>query len=137
MQGAAPGKVFQHFVDNPGAVFGAAGLTIRHGTEKLTDGARVQLQDKGPPPVWLPIEVKLDPKNNKISITTLDGHAFRGTNNFSFEADGKGGTKITQESRFQGSSPLIEVGKQLGAIDKQHAAWKAVHQHFFSATRGD
>ncbi|MGA9520122.1 MAG: hypothetical protein WBV82_01580 [Myxococcaceae bacterium] len=126
----SPAKAFDYFVNNPKAVFGAAGLKIRPDTKKLTDGARLFLEDKGPPPVFAPIQVKLDKKKREIRITTLDGHPLRGTNVFSFTAGKNGTTKLVQKSQFQGSSPLVKVGVTLtGAIERQHEIWKKVHGH--------
>ncbi len=127
-----PAKAYAYFVNNPQAVFGAAGLKIRPGTKTLTNGAKLFLEDKGPPPVFAPIQVNLDAKKRQIRITTLDGHPLRGTNVFTFNAGPNGTTKLVQNSRFQGSSPLVKVGVTLtGAIERQHQIWKQVHGHLY------
>ena len=128
----APKTAYDQFVKNPGELFGAAGLKLRPPVTELKDGARTFIEDKGPPPVWAPVEFKLDPKNNKVTVTTLDGHPLRGTNEFHFKSDGKGGTNFVQTSHFQGSSPLVELGKKTGAIDRQHGIWEAIHQNIAS-----
>lgn len=128
--GASPKAVFEHFVKNPAAVFGAAGLEIKPAITELKDGAQVFLQDKGPPPVWAPITIRLDPENHAIHITTMDGHPLRGTNRFLFQDDGHGGTTLRQYSAFQGSSPATTIGlKLMDPIERQHDIWRSVHAH--------
>jgi hypothetical protein len=128
--GVAPEKVYAYFVRNPGAVFASAGIQVRPAVGTLTDGAKLFLEEKGPPPVWAPITVRLEPEAKTLHITTLDGHPLRGTNRFVFEADGQGGTRVRQYSAFQGSSPATAVGmKVMDPIERQHAIWRGVHGH--------
>lgn len=130
-----PSTAYNAFVKNPGAVFGAGGLTVRPATSQLQDGQRLMLQAPGTPPLWMPIEVHLDPANNAIHIKTLDGHPFRGTNDFQFVSDGKGGTTIAQKSAFQGSSDLIKTAGA-GQLQMQHETWKGVHELLYTQCAG-
>jgi hypothetical protein len=123
-----PKKAYEAFTKRANEMFAAAGLKLRPELKELKDGARAFIEDAGPPPVWAPVTFKLDPEKNKVTITTLDGHPLRGTNEFEFRPGEKGGTRLVQTSHFQGSSPLVEVGKASGAIDRQHGIWDAVHQ---------
>ncbi len=133
LPGVSPDAAYQRFVQHPAEVFGAAGISIRPRTAELRDGARVMLQDGGPPPLWMPVQVHLDPTRKQITFATLDGHPLRGTNSFAFRDDGQGGTLIDQRSRFQGSSKLTSLGiSLLGALDRQHDTWRAVHADFFA-----
>ena len=134
--GVSPEKVYAYFVRNPGAVFESAGIQVRPATGALTDGAKLFLEEKGPPPVWAPITVSLEPGKNTLHITTLDGHPLRGTNRFVFQDDGQGGTRLRQYSAFQGSSPATEVGmKLMDPIERQHGIWRSVHAHLHDALR--
>ncbi len=130
--GAKPEAVFEYFVQNPAAIFGAAGIVVRPAVSQLADGASLFLEERGPPPVWAPITVHLDPTTRSVHITTLDGHPLRGTNRFVFEEDGQGGTSVRQFSAFQGSSPATVVGlKLLDPIERQHDIWRQVHGHLY------
>ncbi|MCP3143290.1 SRPBCC family protein [Pyxidicoccus xibeiensis] len=132
--GAAPREAYDYFVRNPGAVFESAGIQLRPATAKLEDGAKLFLEEKGLPPVWAPITVRLEPGANTVHITTLDGHPLRGTNRFVFEDDGGGGTRLRQYSAFQGSSPATAVGmKVMDPIERQHDIWRSVHGHLHDA----
>ena len=134
--GVAPEAVYAYFVRNPGAVFEAAGLLVRPSVGTLTDGAKLFLEEKGMPPVWAPITVRLEPESNTLHITTLDGHPLRGTNRFVFEGDGEGGTRVRQYSAFQGSSPATTVGRVLmNPIERQHDIWRSVHAHLHDTLR--
>lgn len=134
--GVAPEKAYAYFVRNPGAVFESAGIQVRPAVKSLTDGAKLFLEEKGPPPVWAPITVHLEPEKNTVHITTLDGHPLRGTNRFVFQDDGQGGTRLRQYSAFQGSSPATEVGmKLMDPIERQHDIWRSVHAHLHDTLR--
>jgi hypothetical protein len=117
-------------VNNPAAAFGAGGLTVRPATQQLHDGDRLMLQAGGTPALWMPIEVHLDPTNTTFHLTTLDGHPFRGDNNFRFKSDGMGGTTVAQTSEFQGSSQLINVAGD-GQLNQQHETWRGVHAFLY------
>ncbi|MBZ4376082.1 hypothetical protein [Corallococcus sp. AS-1-6] len=126
--GVSARDAFEAFVSNPELLFGAAGISLRPAASALTDGARLFLEEQGPPPVWAPITVKLNETERVVHITTLDGHPLRGTNQFVFDDDGSGGTRIRQYSAFQGSSPATSVGLALmDPIERQHDIWRSVH----------
>jgi hypothetical protein len=133
--GASAQQLFEKFVSNPGAVFNASGdLSFRPPTAKLTNGARVMIEDKGPPPLWMPVEVRLDPAKREIQFQTLDGHALRGTNTFRFADDGKGNARIEQHSVFQFSSLPASIGNGLfDGSDRQHKTWEGAHAYLFRA----
>jgi hypothetical protein len=95
----------------------------------------MMLQAGGTPPLWMPIQVHLDPAKNAIHITTLDGHPFRGVNDFQFVSDGKGGTVIDQKSAFQGSSDLIKTAGS-SQLDQQHQTWEGVHDFLYTQCAG-
>ncbi|RKH42439.1 hypothetical protein [Corallococcus sicarius] len=126
--GVSAKEAYASFVSHPETLFGAAGIFLRPAASALTDGARLFLEEQGPPPVWAPITVKLDEEQRTVHITTLDGHPLRGTNRFVFDDDGTGGTRIRQYSAFQGSSPATSVGLALmDPIERQHDIWRSVH----------
>ncbi|MCY1032634.1 hypothetical protein OV207_14260 [Corallococcus sp. BB11-1] len=126
--GVSAKDAYAAFVGHPELLFGAAGIFLRPAASALTDGARLFLEEQGPPPVWAPITVKLDAEQRAVHITTLDGHPLRGTNRFIFDDDGTGGTRIRQYSAFQGSSPATSVGLALmDPIERQHDIWRSVH----------
>ncbi|RYZ34158.1 MAG: hypothetical protein EOO71_39945 [Myxococcaceae bacterium] len=126
--GVSAKDAYAAFVGQPELLFGAAGIFLRPAASALTDGARLFLEEQGPPPVWAPITVKLDAGQRTVHITTLDGHPLRGTNRFVFDDDGTGGTRIRQYSAFQGSSPATSVGLALmDPIERQHDIWRSVH----------
>ncbi|AKF82144.1 hypothetical protein MFUL124B02_25730 [Myxococcus fulvus 124B02] len=130
LPGVAPEVVWDYLVRNPGPVFEAAGIRLQPATGSLVDGAKVFLEEKGPPPVWAPVTFRLEPGKSTVHITTLDGHPLRGTNRFVFEDDGAGGTRLRQYSAFQGSSPATSVGmKLMDPIERQHDIWRSVHAH--------
>ncbi|MFP2960772.1 hypothetical protein ACLEPN_23875 [Myxococcus sp. 1LA] len=132
----APAQTYAYFVRNPAAVFESAGIRIRPAAAALVDGAKLFLEEKGLPPVWAPITVRLEPAANTVHITTLDGHPLRGTNRFVFADDGAGGTQVRQYSAFQGSSPATSVGMMLmDPIERQHDIWRAVHGHLHDTLR--
>ncbi|NMO21152.1 hypothetical protein HPC49_36205 [Pyxidicoccus fallax] len=134
--GVPPRVAYEYFVRNPAAVFESADIVLRPATATLRDGARLFLEEKGIPPVWAPITVRLEPEANTVHITTLDGHPLRGTNRFLFEDDGQGGTRLRQYSAFQGSSPATSVGMALmDPIERQHAIWRSVHGHLHDTLR--
>jgi hypothetical protein len=126
-------KLYERFVANPSEVFGAGGLTLRPAAP-LTQGARVMIEDKGPPPMWMPVEARLDPARHEITFHTLDGHPLRGTNSFRFTDDGQGGARIEQHSVFQYSSLPARLGGGLfDGSGRQHKTWESVHAHLFRA----
>lgn len=130
LPGVAPEVAWDYLVRNPGPVFEAAGIRLQPATGALADGAKVFLEEKGPPPVWAPVTFRLEPEKHTVHITTLDGHPLRGTNRFVFEDDGAGGARLRQYSAFQGSSPATSVGmKLMDPIERQHDIWRSVHAH--------
>ncbi|WP_338865786.1 hypothetical protein [Myxococcus stipitatus] len=130
LPGVTPEAAWAYFVGNPGAVFESAGIRLKPATGSLSEGAKVFLEEKGPPPVWAPVSFRLEAATNTVHVTTLDGHPLRGTNRFVFESDGAGGTRLRQYSAFQGSSPATSVGlKLLDPIERQHEIWRSVHAH--------
>ncbi|NVJ27720.1 hypothetical protein HUW62_41570 [Myxococcus sp. AM011] len=130
LPGVPPEAAWAYFVRNPGPVFESAGIRLQPPTGTLADGAKVFLEEKGPPPVWAPVAFQLEAKTLTVHITTLDGHPLRGTNRFVFEEDGAGGTRLRQYSAFQGSSPATTVGlKLMDPIERQHDIWRGVHAH--------
>ncbi|MCE9674043.1 hypothetical protein LY474_40260 [Myxococcus stipitatus] len=130
MPGVTPEAAFHYFVKNPGPVFASAGIRLQPETASLKEGAKVFLEEKGPPPVWAPVTFHLEPEAKTVHITTLDGHPLRGTNRFVFEDDREGGTRLRQYSAFQGSSPATSVGlKLMDPIERQHDIWRSVHAH--------
>jgi hypothetical protein len=133
--GASAQSLYEKFVSNPGAVFNASGdLSFRPPTAKLTQGARIMIEDKGPPPLWMPVQVRLDPARREIQFQTLDGHALRGTNTFRFSDDGKGNARIEQHSVFQFSSLPASIGNGVfGGSDRQHKTWEGAHAYLFRA----
>jgi hypothetical protein len=131
--GTSAQKLYERFVANPSEVFGAAGLKLRPAAP-LSQGARVMIEDKGPPSTWMPVEARLDPARREITFHTLDGHPLRGTNSFRFTDDGKGGARIDQRSIFQYSSLAARVGGGLfDGSERQHKTWESVHAHLFRA----
>jgi hypothetical protein len=132
--GATAKQAFELFVSRPNAVFAAEGSTLRPAIETLTDGARVFVEQGGFPPLWMPIEIRLDPAKNAIRIVTLDGHLFRATNDFTFTDDGKGGVLVKQQIAFQASSQLVPAGMALLRGEKtQDEGWRRVHELFYRA----
>ncbi|MGQ0508716.1 MAG: SRPBCC family protein [Myxococcaceae bacterium] len=134
--GADPRTAYEYFVNHPNELFQAAGIQVFPSTSAFTQGGRVMLEEPGvTPPVWAPIEVELDEKNNRVRIHTLDGHPLRGTNEFTFSDDGQGGTNVTEKSDFQESSfvanhagaAMSKLGKD--PIERQHEIWNNVHAH--------
>lgn len=126
---ASPDAVYGAFVKDPGRFFTAAGLRVQPATPELANGARFFLEERSTPPVWAPVEVRLDPEHHTVRLACLDGHPLRGFNEFRFEPDGKGGTRVRQHSEFQGSSaPMTAVGVHvLGLEERQKALWERVH----------
>ncbi|MDQ3266567.1 MAG: proprotein convertase P-domain-containing protein [Myxococcota bacterium] len=132
LQGVPPEKAYDFMVKNPQALFGGSQLKMRPPAFELKDGARLMLEDAGPPAkMWFPVEVRLDPIAKQIRITTLDGHPLRGTNVFKFNSDGAGGTRFEQLTRFQLSSKAVELGMSDAALDRQHGCWRQFHQTMF------
>ncbi len=106
-----PEAAFRHVLEHPNEFFGASGITLHPPTDRLADGARVFLQEPGvTPPVWAPVEVRVNPQTQQIQFNTLDGHPLRGTNAFTFSPDGEGGTRVHQVSDFQLSSVVASGG---------------------------
>ena len=141
LQGITPQAAFDYFVKNPGAWFGASGITLHPPAAELKDGARVFLAEPGvTPPVFAPIEVSIDEASRTVRITTLDGHPLRGVNQFSFDENSKGDCELHQSSAFQLSSFAAEQGSAVmskaekagvpGAMDpikRQHQIWEQAH----------
>jgi NADH dehydrogenase FAD-containing subunit len=123
---AEPEAVFSRFVAELPKLFAAAGLTVHAGKD-----GRMMLEDPAPPPLWMPIEAKIDRAARTITITTLDGHPLRGTNAFSFESDGAAGTVVSQETRCQASSELSGIGARLFGSERQAAAWREFHAYLY------
>lgn len=135
---ATPDQAYQHFVDQPGAVFGAGGMEIRPATQHLQDGGRYMLEIGGPVPTWLPVQINLNPAQHQIAIQTLDGHVLRGTQTFTFTNDGCGGSTLTQDARFQASSQLPGSLQQITSIaDGQHEAWQYAHREIYEYFNGN
>lgn len=129
---------YDHFVNNAGEVFAAGGMEIRPPTQSLQDGGRYMLEIGTPVPTWLPVEIRLDPANNAITIHTLDGHVLRGEQTFTFTDDGNGGTVLTQDARFQASSVLPEELQQITPISTgQHVTWENAHREIYEQFNGD
>jgi hypothetical protein len=129
---------YEHFVNNPDQVFGAGGMEIRPPADKLEDGGRYMLETGGPPPTWLPVEIRLDATSNAITINTLDGHVLRGTQTFTFTDDGNGGAVLTQDALFQGSTPMVGDIQELASISGgQHNAWENAHREIYGQFNGD
>jgi hypothetical protein len=135
---ATPQQAYQHFVNNPGEVFGAGGMEIRPPAGQLVDGGRYMLEMGGPAPTWLPVEIRLDPAKHSVTILTLDGHVLRGEQTFTFTADCNGGVVLTQDARFQASSRLPGEVQQLTSIAQgQHQAWQFAHREMYEQFNGD
>lgn len=129
---------YEHFVNNPDQVFGAGGMEIRPPATRLEDGGRYMLESGGPPPTWLPVEIRLDPANNALTINTLDGHVLRGTQTFTFTDDGNGGATLTQDAQFQGSTAMVGDIQQLASVSGgQHTAWENAHREIYGQFNGD
>lgn len=132
--GTSAQKLYEKFVSNPQALFGASGdFRLRPADLKqLSQGARIMIEDKGPPPLWMPVQVRLDPAKREIEFQTLDGHPMRGTNTFRFSDDGQGGARIEQHSVFQLSSLVASIGNGVfDGSDRQHKTWEASHAYLF------
>jgi hypothetical protein len=137
---ATPEEAYRHFVQDPQAVFGAGGIEIRPalGDAGLKDGGKYMLESGGPPPIWLPIQVGLNPSKNQITIHTLDGHPLRGVQTFTFTSDGHGGTELTQDARFQASSSLIGSAQNISSVsNSQHETWQYAHQEIYQYFNGN
>ena len=136
---ASPEQAYQHFVQHPDQVFGAGGLEIRPAAANgLQDGGRYMLESGGPPPLWLPIQVQLNPSQNSIRIQTLDGHPLRGDQTFTFTSDGQGGTTLTQDARFQASSDLVGSAQNISSVSNgQHETWQYAHEEIYRQFNGD
>ncbi|KWS06972.1 hypothetical protein AZ78_4532 [Lysobacter capsici AZ78] len=131
-------EAYQHFVDNPEQVFGAGGMEIRPPAGRLEDGGRYMLETGGPPPTWLPVEIRLDPDANAITINTLDGHVLRGTQTFTFTDDCNGGAVLSQDAIFQGSTQMVGDIQQLASVSGgQHNAWENAHREIYGQFNGD
>lgn len=129
---------YEHFVGNPNEVFNAGGMEIRPPTDRLVDGGRYMLEIGTPVPTWLPVEIRLNPAGNAVTINTLDGHVLRGEQTFTFTDDCNGGTVLTQDARFQASSVLPEEIQQIASIaDGQHATWQEAHREIYEQANGD
>lgn len=128
---ASAGDAFNHFVQDPNAVFNAAGMEIRPPTNQLQDGGRYMLELKQPP-AWLPIQVSVDPATRTVGITTMDGHPLRGYQSFTFQDDGNGGANVVQDARFQLNAwPTEKLQDQLQIVQNQHHAWQDAHREMY------
>lgn len=135
---ATPEEAYAHFVNNPEQVFGAGAMEIRPPTDSLQDGGRYMLEIGGPVPTWLPVEIRLDPANNAVTINTLDGHVLRGEQTFTFTSDCNGGAVLTQDARFQSSGVLPEELQQLTSISQgQHEGWQEAHREIYEQFNGN
>lgn len=135
---ATPQLAYDHFVESPEQVFGAGGMEIRPPAGKLEDGGRYMLEIGGPVPTWLPVEIGLDPQNHAVTIHTLDGHVLRGEQTFTFTDDCEGGTTLTQDARFQGSTKLVGDAQRLVSVSEgQHQAWQHAHREIYGQFNGD
>ena len=135
---ASPQEVYDHFVTSPGEVFGAGGMEIRPPSQRLEDGGRYMLEIGGPVPTWLPVEIRLDPAARTVTIHTLDGHVLRGEQTFSFTSDCNGGTTLTQDARFQGSTELVGDMQKLASVSAgQHQAWENAHRKIYEQFNGN
>lgn len=123
---AAPAAVFAAAAKRLPELFAASGLTVHKGAND-----RLMLEDPGPPPLWMPIQARIDHARRTIDIVTLDGHPLRGTNAFRFADDGKGGTIVEQETVCQASSELSGIGARLFGSDRQAAAWREFHAYLY------
>lgn len=134
--GCSAAMAYQTFVNDPASAFKAGGMNVRPTPSgPLHDGQRIMLEAAGTPAIWFPIEVHLNPQTHLIHIETLDGHIFRGNNDFQFLDDGHGGCTAQQKSAFQGSSDLIAAMGDSG-LQRQHDTWRAVHQYLFDHLAG-
>ncbi len=128
---------YEHFVENPNEVFNAGGMEIRPPTERLVDGERYMLEVGGPPPTWLPVEIRLHPETNAITINTLDGHVLRGEQTFTF-TDCEGGAVLTQDARFQASTQIVGDAQEIAPISTaQHQSWQFAHREIYEQFNGD
>lgn len=135
---ATPQEAYDHFVQNPDQVFGAGGMEIRPPAQRLEDGGRYMLETGGPPPTWLPVEIRLDDSAHAITINTLDGHVLRGTQTFTFTENCNGGTTLTQDASFQASTPLVGDIQELASVSGgQHNAWENAHREIYGQFNGD
>lgn len=135
---ASPQEVYDHFVNSPGEVFGAGGMEIRPPSQRLEDGGRYMLEIGGPVPTWLPVEIRLDSTARTVTIHTLDGHVLRGEQTFSFSSDCNGGTTLTQDARFQGSTELVGDMQKLASVSAgQHQAWENAHREIYEQFNGN
>lgn len=128
---------YEHFVNNPNEVFNAGGMEIRPPADRLVDGGRYMLEVGGPPPTWLPVEIRLDPGSNAITINTLDGHVLRGEQTFTF-TDCNGGAVLTQDARFQASTQIVGDAQEIAPISTaQHQSWQFAHREIYEQFNGD
>lgn len=135
---ASPEDAYRHFTQDAAQVFGAGGMEIRPAGSGLKDGGRYMLESNGPPPLWLPIQIKLDPSQNSITIQTLDGHPLRGEQTFTFTSDGQGGSVLTQDARFQASSSLVGAAQNISSVSAgQHEAWTYAHEEIYRQFNGE
>jgi len=137
--GASGRELYDAFVADPGSFLKGGHLAARPApTAGLKDGMRLMMEDQSFPPLWMPVQVKLDPKNQSVTFHTLTGHALRGFNRFTFKSDGEGNAVVDQLSRFQGSSALTTIGSTLiDAMNHQHDTWKGVHNAIYDLKAGD
>jgi hypothetical protein len=131
-------QAYDHFVEHPEEVFNAGGMEIRGSSGPLTDGGRYMLEIGGPVPTWLPVEIGLDPAKHAVTIHTLDGHVLRGEQTFTFTDNCSGGTTLTQDARFQGSTKMVGDVQQLASVSSgQHQAWQYAHREIYGQFNGD
>ncbi len=142
--GVPPQQVYEFFLSHPTELLGALEIQAVPATPSLSNGTRLYFQEPGlAPPVMAPVEVELIPDERRIRLHTLDGHPLRGVNEFTFESDGEGGTRVRQRSEFQESSLPVSLGGEVMAehlgndpVERQHQIWRGVHA-FLADHAGD
>lgn len=125
-----PDKAFAYLKANLRNLFSAGGLTL-HPAPRVETGERMFIGDSWSTP-WLPVELEVDTENLRVRANTLDGHAFRGWNEWQIVPNDEGGVRLEQRSEFQASSEAAEKGYALqNAHARQERTWKAFHQKAF------
>lgn len=126
--------VFNYFCEHPAAAFGAAGLRLHPAPQRLEHGTRFAIEYASFPGLLSPVAVQLDPDTRTVRLQTLDGHFFRGANQFQFQDDGQDGVLIKQTMLFQGNSVVTDIG-MIGDLETkvQQLNWTRVHAHLFEA----
>jgi NADH dehydrogenase FAD-containing subunit len=126
-----PDRAFQAFLTHAEQLFASAGLKLYPAGRELSDGARVLLEDSGVKPALpFPLEVEINLEERSVTLHTLAGHVFRGSNRFTFESSADGNTLMRQNSAFQASSPLTTLAAPFMTAH-QHDVWRALHAAMF------